>query len=161
MNETVRSGNDVYVDVTVTVSQERAFEVYTRRLDSWWPRDHHIGKAPVKAVLMEPRAGGRLYEKDMDGSECDWGRVLVWEPPARLVFAWQVNPDWHYEPDLARSSEVEVLFTAQGPNQTRVELIHRHFERHGAGAESLHESVKRGWPTIMNLYAAATGHAHR
>lgn len=155
MNQPLRQDDDVYVDVTVGTSRERAFEVYTRQLDSWWLRDHHIGKAPLKEVCMEPRLGGRLYEKGVDGSECDWGVVLAWEPPARLVFAWQINAEWAYEPELARSSEVEVRFTALGPKQTRVELIHRHFERHGDGAEAMRQGVKRGWPTLMGLFAAA------
>lgn len=156
MNQSLRRDTDVYVDVTVGVSRERAFEVYTRKLDSWWPREHHIGKAPLQEAFMEPRLGGRLYEKGVDGSECDWGVVLAWEPPARLVFSWQINGEWAYESDLSRSSEVEVRFTALGPKQTRVELIHRHFERHGEGAEAIRQGVKRGWPTVMGLFVAAT-----
>lgn len=156
MNQAPRRDTDVYVDVTVAVSRERAFEVYTRKLDSWWPREHHIGKAPLKEAFMEPHIGGRLYEKGIDGSECDWGVVLAWEPPNRLAFAWQINAQWTYESDLGRSSEVEVRFTALGPKQTRVELIHRHFERHGEGGEAIRQGVKRGWPTLMGLFAAAT-----
>lgn len=159
MNRPLQRDADVHVNVTVDISRERAFEVYTRELDSWWPREHHIGKAPLKEAFMEPRLGGRLYEKGVDGSECDWGVVLAWEPPARLVFAWQINGEWTYEPDLALSSEVEVRFTALGPKQTRVELIHRHFERHGASAEAIRQGVSRGWPTVMDLFAAAAGGA--
>ena len=85
---------------------------FTDDMDSWWPRSHHVGKTPLKANLIESRPGGRCYSQHEDGTECDWGTVLVWEPPQRIVLAWQVSATWQSEPDLAKASEVEVTFTA-------------------------------------------------
>ncbi|MEO8624642.1 MAG: SRPBCC domain-containing protein, partial [bacterium] len=94
--------------ITVKASQQRAFTVFTEGLDTWWPREHHIGKSPMKTCLLEGRVGGRCYTEQIDGTECDWGSILVWEPPQRFVMAWQVSTTWQFEPDLAKSSEVEV-----------------------------------------------------
>lgn len=107
-------------------------------------------------AVVEWRAGGRLYMEQENGSECDWGTVLVWEPPHRLVFSWSITGDWQYEPDLAKSSEVEVRFTSEPGGKTRVELEHRHLERHGAGASGMRSAVgaPNGWPGILQLFAA-------
>ncbi len=94
--------------ITVRATPERAFRVFTDGIGTWWPRTHHIGKSPIKRVVIEAHADGQCYSEQVDGAECDWGRILVWEPPHRLVFAWQVTPNWEYEPELAKSSEVEV-----------------------------------------------------
>jgi uncharacterized protein YndB with AHSA1/START domain len=140
--------------IIVNASVHDAFDVFTAEIDSWWPRTHHIGKSPMVRAIVEPRAGGRCYTEQADGSECDWGRVLAWEPPSRLVLAWQITHRWGYEPDIAKASEVEVRFIPLG-NATRVELEHRHFERHGDGAASMRASVDapNGWTTLMGLYA--------
>ncbi|MDE2460451.1 MAG: SRPBCC domain-containing protein, partial [Gammaproteobacteria bacterium] len=98
--------------VIVKAPREHAFEVFTRGLDTWWFRDHHIGKEPLKEAIMEPRQGGRVFERGIHGAECDWGRVLVWEPPARLVVSWQIQHDWGFDPDPAHGSEYEVRFVA-------------------------------------------------
>src|SRR5215207_2171460 len=98
--------------VTVNVPVERAFEVFTASLGSWWPAEYHIGGADMANAVLEPHVGGRWYEKGVDGSECDWGRVLEWEPPHHLVITWQINGQWQYDPDPAHASEVEVRFTA-------------------------------------------------
>ncbi|MBZ5603540.1 MAG: SRPBCC family protein [Acidobacteriia bacterium] len=142
--------------VTVRASAERAFRVFTEGIDTWWPRSHHIGKSPMKRNILETHAGGRCYSQQEDGSECDWGSVLQWDPPRRFVMAWQVAPNWQFEPDLAKSSEVEVTFTALGDGSTRVDLEHRYFERHGAGWESMKEGVggDGGWGGMLNLFAA-------
>jgi uncharacterized protein YndB with AHSA1/START domain len=144
--------------ITVKAGAERAFQVFTQGIDTWWPRTHHIGKSPMKKAIIEGRAGGRCYSEQVDGTECDWGQVLVWEPPRRLVLAWQITHAWGYEPDLAKSSEVEVRFTpvAEG-GATRIDLEHRHFERHGAGADAMRTAVDapNGWTTILGLYSAA------
>jgi uncharacterized protein YndB with AHSA1/START domain len=140
--------------IIVNASVHDAFEVFTEEIDSWWPRTHHIGTSPMVRAIVEPRAGGRCYTEQSDGSECDWGRVLAWEPPSRLVLAWQITHQWGYEPDVAKASEVEVRFIPHG-DATRVELEHRHFARHGDGGASMRASVDapNGWTTIMGLYA--------
>jgi uncharacterized protein YndB with AHSA1/START domain len=148
---------DVPVRKTVTVkaSPERAFRIFTSELDSWWPRTHHIGKVPMKKAIIEGKPGGRCYTEQMEGSECDWGKVTVWEPPRRLVIAWQITHAWGYEPDLAKASEVEVRFSPDGSGGTRVDLEHRHFSRHGAGGASMRTAVdsEGGWGTLLKLYA--------
>jgi uncharacterized protein YndB with AHSA1/START domain len=141
--------------IDVNAGLERAFSVFTDGFDSWWPRSHHIGKQPMECAIIETRTGGRLYSRQIDGTECDWGRVLVWEPPRRLVMAWQITHQWGFEPDLAKASEVEIVFTPLGPNLTRVDLEHRHFERHGAGAMSMRTAVDSptGWGGLLQLFA--------
>lgn len=120
--------------ITVKAKAERAFRVFTAGVDTWWPRTHHIGKAPMQRTVIEERAGGRCYTEHTDGSESNWGQVLQWDPPNGFVMAWQVTPTWGFEPDLAKSSEVEVRFTELGDGATRVDLEHRHFERYGEAA---------------------------
>ena len=143
--------------ITVEASQERAFEVWTSEFDSWWPRSHHIGEADLAATVLEPGVGGRVYERGVDGSECDWGRVLVWEPPSRLVVSWQLNGEWKFEPDLEQASEYEVRFIAEGPATTRVEFEHRNIERHGEAAPKLFEAFNSdgGWGGILKEFADA------
>jgi hypothetical protein len=142
--------------VRVRASRDHAFDVFTSGFDGWGPRGHHIGKAPLKRAIIEARAGGRCYSEQTDGTECDWGTVLVWEPPSRFVMAWQIRPDWQYEPDLAKSSEVEVRFTAEPDGMTRVDLEHRHFDRHGAGGATMRQAVEapNGWADLLQLFAA-------
>jgi hypothetical protein len=142
--------------ITVDASVQRAFQVFTSGFDSWWPRSHHIGKSPMKRAIIEEKAGGRCYTEQEDGTDCDWGRVLVWEPPTRFVMAWQVTPEFSYEPDLAKSSEVEVRFTAEPNGQTRVDLEHRFFERHGPNGARARTAVDApdGWSGVLALFAA-------
>jgi uncharacterized protein YndB with AHSA1/START domain len=142
--------------VTVAAGQERAFEVYTARFGSWWPKEHHVGEADMVTCSFEPRVGGRWYETGVDGSECDWGRVLVWDPPNRLVHTWQLQGDWRFDPDPARASEVEVRFVAEGPARTRVEIEHRYLERHGDGADSVRAGVSspKGYDYCLAGYVA-------
>jgi uncharacterized protein YndB with AHSA1/START domain len=144
--------------IRVSASAEHAFRVFTEGFDSWWPRGHHIGNAPMKRGVIESAAGGRCYNEQTDGTECDWGTVLVWDPPRRLVIAWQINPGWKYEPDLAKSSEVEVRFTPESDGSTRVDLEHRYFHRHGAGAavDAMRTAVDSpdGWIGLLRLFAA-------
>jgi len=146
----------VQKSITVRATPERAFQVFTREFDSWWPRSHHIGKSPLKRAIVEEKAGGRCYSEQEDGTECDWGSILVWEPPRRFVLAWQITPEWGYQPDLNKSSEVEIRFTATGDGRTRVDLEHRYFERHGAGGATMRAGVAApgGWSDLLGLFAA-------
>ena len=144
--------------VTVRATAEHAFKVYTEGFDTWWPRSHHIAKAPLEKAVIELHAGGRMYGRSIDGSECPWGTVLAWDPPHRLVLAWQITPEWAYEPDMTRASEVEIRFIPVGELLTQVDLEHRHFERHGAGGESMRSSVDTpggGWGGLLQTFAAA------
>ena len=141
--------------ITVKANVERAFHVFTGEFDSWWPRTHHIGKVPMKRAIVEGKAGGRCYSEQTDGTECDWGTILVWDPPHRFVIAWQIHGDWTYQPDLAQSSEVEVRFTPEPGGVTRVDLEHRHLDRHGATAGAMRTAVDspNGWSGLLQLYA--------
>jgi uncharacterized protein YndB with AHSA1/START domain len=140
--------------VTVKASPARAFEVFTDGIGRWWPASHHVGAAAMKNAVIEPRAGGRWYEVGEDGSQCDWGKVLVWEPPSRLVLAWQLNGQFRYDPALI--TEVEIRFTAEG-EATRVDLEHRNLERFGAEAETVRGKVDgpNGWRTVLAHFADA------
>jgi uncharacterized protein YndB with AHSA1/START domain len=141
--------------ISVAASQQRAFDVFTAKFGAWWPREYRIGPAPMLDFIMEPKVGGRWYELDEDGTQCDTGRVLAYEPPERVVLSWQLNEQWQYDPDPTHASEVEVRFIAEGPSQTRVELEHRGLERHGAGADAVRGSMDapNGWTAVLELYA--------
>jgi uncharacterized protein YndB with AHSA1/START domain len=158
MTITTEQTTDVPVRKTLTVkaSPERAFRVFAEEFDTWWPRSHHIGKAPMKKAIIEGAAGGRCYTEQTDGTECDWGTVVVWDPPHRLVLAWQITGNWQYEPDLAKSSEVEIRFTSEADGATRVDLEHRYLGRHGADADGIRKGVDspNGWAGLLDLFAA-------
>jgi uncharacterized protein YndB with AHSA1/START domain len=142
--------------ILVEAPQAHAFAVFTERHGAWWPlADKHIGKVAAETAIMEPRAGGRWFERGVDGSETEWGRVLVWEPPHRLVLAWEISAQWQHDPGLV--TEVEVRFIAAGPRTTRVELEHRHLERYGDQAERMQSGIgsEGGWPSILKDFAAA------
>ena len=140
-------------EVTVETSQARAFEVFTAGIDRWWPREHHIGKSPLARSVLEPGAGGRWYAVCQDGTECDVGRVLVWDPPHRLVLAWQITARWQYDPSFV--TEVEVVFTALGPKRTRVQLEHRDLERYGDDAAAFRKTIDEagGWGLLLESFA--------
>jgi len=141
------------INVNTTVA--RAFQVFTDGFDSWWPRSHSIGGAPLEKAIIETRLGGRCYQRSVGGSECDWGRLLVWDPPHRFVIAWHLNAQWEYDPDSAKASEVEVRFTPEPDGSTRVDLEHRHFERHGSGAAAIRSGVDSpgGWGSLLEMFA--------
>jgi uncharacterized protein YndB with AHSA1/START domain len=147
--------------VTVDVDQQRAFEVFVTNLGTWWPGEYHIGAADMKDFVIEPKPGGRWYEVGVDGTECDTGRVIAFEPPERIVLAWHITEQWSFDPDPAHASEVEVRFVAETPTRTRVELEHRNLERHGDGAQAIRDTVDGpgGWDFLLPLYAAATAPA--
>jgi len=141
-------------EITVRATPDEAFDVFAHRFDSWWPRAHKIGDADLKEAVIEPRQGGRWYEIDTDGGTCEWGEVLAYEPPRRLLLSWHLGTDWKYHADQA--SEVEVTFTPDGES-THVILEHRHLERHGEGAERLRDAVSAGggWPGLLKRYSDA------
>jgi uncharacterized protein YndB with AHSA1/START domain len=145
----------VTATTTVEVPVERAFTVFTEGIGTWWNADHHIIEAPLSHMVFEPFVGGHVYDVGTDGSECRWSRVLVYDPPTRVVFSWDINPQWQVESDPARCSEVEVTFTADGPSRTRVVLQHQHLDRHGEGWTAMPEAVGRGWQEGgLDLFAA-------
>ncbi len=150
-------GADTLVRASVVVAApiERAFSVFTEDIGSWWPPDHHILQAPLSEMVFEPRAGGHVYDRGSDGSECRWARVLAYEPPERVVFSWDISTRWQIETDPERTSEVEVRFLAESPDRTRVELEHRKLERHGEGWEAMRDAVgsDEGWAAGLRAFA--------
>jgi uncharacterized protein YndB with AHSA1/START domain len=151
----------VRTEIVVDAPAERAFRLFTEQFDRIKPREHNMLGVDIAEYVFEPRAGGRVYDRGVDGSECQWGRVLAYEPPDRVVFSWDINPMWRIETDLDKTSEVEVRFTAVGPTQTRVELEHRNLDRHGDGWEGMREGVggDQGWPLYLERYASVAGEA--
>ena len=141
--------------VTVTATPEIAFEIFTADFDSWWPRTHHLGKTPMTRSVIEPHKGGRCYTEHEDGAEVQWGTVMVWEPPQRVVLAWQIAADWKCEPDLSKASEVDIRFTPVAGGKTRVDLEHRNFERMTTGAEAMRAGVSAegGWGSLLQMFA--------
>jgi hypothetical protein len=148
-------GTVVRRTITVAASQQHAFEVFTAQFGAWWPKGYQIGAAEMADFVLEPKIGGRWYEVGVDGTECQTGWVTAFEPPDRVTLAWHLNEQWQYDPDSAHASEVEVRFVAEGPTQTRVELEHRGFDRHGAGGDGVLGSVAapEGWTFCLQLFA--------
>ena len=140
-------------EIQVGAPPAQVFRVFTEQFDAWWPRSHHIAASAMKRAVLECRVGGRWYEIGEDGSECNWGKVLVWEPPKRLVLAWQISGEWKYDPALI--TEVEVNFISQGPNATQVVLEHRNLDRFGAAADAVRSAIdgNMGWPGILEALA--------
>jgi hypothetical protein len=141
--------------IRVKASAERAFSVFVEQMETWWPAAHHIGKTPFETIFVEPRVGGRWYERDAQGNECDWGRVLAWAPPNWVTLSWHLGPGFQYDPDLAKASEVEIRFTAEGPAATLVELTHSKLERHGEGYEKLRAMMESpaAWDATLAAFA--------
>jgi uncharacterized protein YndB with AHSA1/START domain len=145
----------INLQTVVEAPIERAFRVFTEKFDSFKPREHNLLAVPIAQTVFEPRVGGYVYDRGVDGSECRWARVLVYEPPSRVVMSWDINPRWQIETDPAKTSEVEVRFIAESAKRTRVELEHRYLERHGLGWESVRDGVAgdAGWPLYLERYA--------
>ena len=142
--------------IIVEAPLERAFAVFTERFGDVKPPEHNLLSVPIAETVFEPRVGGHIYDRGVDGSECRWARVLAYEPPNRVVFSWDISPRWQLESDLDNASEVEVRFVAEGTDRTRVELEHRNIDRHGPGWESVSEGVDgdAGWPLYLDRFAA-------
>jgi uncharacterized protein YndB with AHSA1/START domain len=145
--------------VVVNAPQAKAFAAFTERFGEFKPPEHNLLGSPIAETVFEPRAGGHIYDRAEDGSQCRWARALAYEPPDRVVFSWDISPQWQIEPDPVRTSEVEVRFVPEGPDRTRVELEHRHLDRHGPGWQSVAEGVggDQGWPLYLSRYAALFG----
>jgi len=146
----------VHTSIEVEAPIERAFRVFTEDFGAFKPRDHNLLQAEVAETVFEPRVGGSLYDRGVDGSECRFARVLVYEPPHRVVLTWDISPSWQLESDPEKASEWEVRFIAESPGRTRVELEHRHLDRHGPGWQSLSDGVEGddGWPLYLARFAA-------
>ena len=149
-------GLSVFKSVRVKAPIERAFSVFVEQMETWWPATHHIAKQPFQTIIVEPRKGGWWYERDAEGNKCNWGTVLAWEPPHLVRFSWHLgphhnSPDWRFDPDLTRASEVEIRFTAEPAGTTLVELVHSRLERHGEDTAKLREMYEApgAWTAIL------------
>ena len=160
MVEQQQAGVAVRQSVVVDAPRDRAFAVFTEGMSSWWPMDaYSIGARPMVAAVLEPRDGGRWYERSEDGSETEWGRVLAWEPPDRVVLVWQLSAEWAYDPGL--HTELEVRFTAEDDGRTRVELEHRKLENYAERADQMRMILGSddGWGGLLRRFAAAAPEA--
>jgi uncharacterized protein YndB with AHSA1/START domain len=152
---TQATDTSVKASIVVEAPIERAFAVFTEDFGRFKPPEHNLLGVEIAETVFEPREGGHLYDRGVDGSECRWARVLAYEPPTRVVFSWDISPHWQIETDLEKTSEVEVRFVAEAPERTRVELEHRNLERHGDGWEGVRDGVasEGGWPLYLQRYA--------
>ena len=143
--------------ITVHAPVDRAFTVFTEGFDSWWPRSHHIGTAEMAVAVLEPGIDGRWHERGVDGSECEWGRVLAWDPPHHVALSWHLNGAFQYDPDPAKASRVDVRFVAESEGVTRVELEHSELDRHGADWVALRDGISSdgGWPSLLARFSDA------
>jgi uncharacterized protein YndB with AHSA1/START domain len=142
--------------VIVNVATEKAFATFTERLGDFKPPEHNLLAVPIAETVFEPHVGGHIIDRGTDGSECRWARVLAFDPPERVVFSWDIGPTWQVETDPDRTSEVEVRFIAVAEDRTRVELEHRHLDRHGPGWHAVRDGIggDQGWPLYLDRYAA-------
>jgi uncharacterized protein YndB with AHSA1/START domain len=157
MTSTTTSIPNLHGQATVALPLEQAFAFFTESIGRWWPADYHIGSSDMIDTIIEPRAGGRWYERGDDDSECDWGHVVAWEPPHRLVLTWQITGAWQYDDNPDRASEIEIRFSPDGPDQTLVELEHRHLDRL-LGGQAMHDGIEQaggGWSSVLNTFGRA------
>lgn len=152
----------VHRQVVVNVSLEDAFAAFVDRFGDFKPPEHNLLGADIVETRFEPQVGGHIYDRAADGTECRWARVLAYEPPHRVVFSWDISPQWQIETDQGKASEVEVRFVAETPERTRLELEHRHLDRHGPGWESLRDGVdsEGGWPLYLERYSDLLARDH-
>jgi len=154
-------GTSIRTSIVVDTPIDRAFATFTEDIGGWWPPEHHILEGELAEMVFEPRVGGNVYDRGVDGSECRWARVLAYEPPHRVVISWDISLRWQLEHDVRKSSEVEVRFVPETPERTRVELEHRHIDRHGEGWENMRDSVgsPEGWDTGLQRFATRVARA--
>jgi uncharacterized protein YndB with AHSA1/START domain len=152
---TQATNTSVQASTVVQAPIDKVFTVFTEGIGSWWPATHHVLEGELAEMVFEPRQGGHIYDRATDGTECHWARVLTYEPPHRVVFSWDVSPQWRIETDPSKTSEVEVRFIADGHDRTRVELEHRNLERHGEGWEGMRDAVGApdGWEIGLEAFA--------
>jgi uncharacterized protein YndB with AHSA1/START domain len=152
---TKTADTSVRTSIVVEAPADRVFSVFTEDIGSWWPPEHHILQGELQEMVFEPRVGGHVYDRGVGGSECRWARVLAYDPPDRFVISWDISLQWQIETDPAKTSEVEVRFVSEGPRQTRVELEHRHIDRHGEGWEQMRDAVASpdGWGVGLRRFA--------
>jgi uncharacterized protein YndB with AHSA1/START domain len=152
---TQASDTSVQNSIVVEAPIERAFSVFTEDFGSFKPREHNLLQADIAETVFETHVGGNIYDRGVDGSECRWARVLAFEPPDRVVFSWDISPQWQIETDPGKTSEVEVRFISESPERTRVELEHRNLDRHGDGWDGLREGVHgdQGWALYLQRFA--------
>jgi uncharacterized protein YndB with AHSA1/START domain len=152
---TQASETSVRTSTVVEAPIERAFSVFTDGFGSFKPPEHNLLEVEIAETVFESHVGGNIYDRGVDGSECRWARVLAYEPPNRVVFSWDISPQWQIETDQDKTSEVEVRFIAEAPDRTRVELEHRNLDRHGEGWEASREGVggDQGWPLYLDRFA--------
>jgi uncharacterized protein YndB with AHSA1/START domain len=152
---TPAAATSIRQEVVVEAPIERAFAVFTTGFGSFKPAEHNMLSVDIAETVFELREGGNVYDRGVDGSECRWARVLAYEPPNRVVISWDISPQWQIETDLQKTSEVDVRFTAEAPDRTRVELEHRNLDRHGDGWEAVREGVDgdAGWPLYLHRFA--------
>lgn len=149
----------VRTQIVVDAPIERAFAVFTEGFGDFKPPEHNILGVELAETVFEPRVGGHIYDRAIDGSECRWARVLAYEPPNRVVFSWDLDPRWQVESDQGKTSEVEVRFVAETAQRTRVELEHRHIDRHGDGWQAISDGVSSdgGWPLYLRRFSGLFG----
>jgi uncharacterized protein YndB with AHSA1/START domain len=145
----------IQTSIVVEAPIEQAFSVFTEDIGTWFPPEYNLLEVDIEKRVFETHVGGHVYDIGSDGSECHWARVLAYEPPNRVVFSWDLSPQWQVETDHDKTSEIEVTFTSESPARTRVDLEHRNLERHGEGWEGQHEQLggEGGWPGVMRRYA--------
>jgi hypothetical protein len=154
------SAVEVFRSVSVPLSQTRAFELFTTRMTEFWPKEHSIGTSEIAEVVIEPRSDGRWFERGADGSECQWGRVAFWDPPRKVVLLWQISADWQFDPEF--ETEVELTFSEEGPDRSRLDLRHRNLQRYGANAEQMRAIFDdpSGWAGTLGAFVSfADAHA--
>lgn len=146
-------------DIVVAVPAEKAFSVFTERFGDFKPPEHNLLAAPIAETVFERHVGGDIYDRAVDGTECHWAHVLVYEPPLRVVFSWNIGPTWQLETDSENASEVEIRFVEESPDRTRVEIEHRNIDRHGPGWQAVADGVghDQGWPLYLARFAALVG----
>lgn len=145
--------------VRVALPIERAFSIFIEQMETWWPATHHIAPNPFETIIIEPRPGGRWYERDAQGNDCSWGFVRAWDPPRLVTLSWHLQEDWSFDLKAEHASDIDIRFTQESPSTTLVELTHYNLERHGDNFMQLRDKLDGpgAWVTILEAYAKKAG----